>query len=216
MTRLLALAGLLLATGAARAQAPDATPLPLADQTLAAANGSSLTLGSAAGPEGLVVLFWSTACPWTERYAPRVSDLVSSYAPAGVGFVLVNSDGPVATTEAAASEAAMGGAAPAGEKGERASLSARRRQASSALTPPYVDDADGSLAGAFGARSTPHVFFFGPDQTLVYDGAIDDSPADAGRARVSYLQQAMDQSIAGIPVEVMKTQAFGCTIKARP
>ena len=203
LTRLPALLGLLLAAGAARAQAPEPVPLPLAGQTLTAADGSSLTLDAAAGPEGVVVLFWSTACPWTDRYAPRVADLVSSYAPAGVGFVLVTSGGP-----------RLDAAQPGGAAGE--GLAVRRQPAAAGLTAPYVADADGALATAFGARATPHAFFFGPDRTLVYDGAIDDSPADAGRVRVPYLQQAMDQSVAGLPVEVMKTQAFGCTIGGRP
>ncbi|MDT0632527.1 redoxin domain-containing protein [Rubrivirga sp. S365] len=192
---LAALVGLSLAAGAASAQTADPTPLPLTDRTLRAADGSSLSFGSAAGPEGLVVVFWSTACPWDDRYAPRLSDLVASYGPAGVGFVLVTSEGP----------AAVPTAAPA----------PRRRPASAGLAAPYVDDVDGSLAAAFGARSTPHVFFYGPDRTLVYEGAIDDSPVDADRVRTPYLRQALDQSIAGLPVEVMRTQAFGCTIKGR-
>ena len=186
--------------GAARAQVPEPTPLPLADRTWTAADGSSLTLDAAAGPEGLVVLFWSNACPWTDRYAPRVADLVSGYAPAGVGFVLVTT----------------GEGEPSGAGRERQGPAAARARPAVGLAAPYVADTDGALATALGARATPHAFFFGPDRTLVYDGAVDDSPADVGRVRVPYLQQAMDQSIAGLPVEVMKTQAFGCTIQGRP
>lgn len=227
MTRLSALAppslvgvaGLLLLAGAARAQdtapAPDAgpAPLPLADRPLSAADGSTLTFGSAAGPEGLVVVFWSTACPWTDRYAPRLADLVAGYAPAGVGFVLVTPGGAVAGTGAgAAADAGTPGGAVAPRTVARASS---REPAASALAAPYVADADGALADAFGARSLPHAFFYGPDRTLVYDGAIDDSPADADRVRVPYLRQAMDQSVAGLPVEVVRTQAFGCTVRGR-
>ena len=210
MTRLSALVGLLFLVGVAHAQdatpAPDAgpAPLPLADRPLSADDGSSLTFGSAAGPEGLVVVFWSTTCPWTDRYAPRLAELVAGYAPAGVGFVLVTPGG-------AEAEAAPGGAAA-----PRAVVSASRPgPAASALAAPYVADADGSIAAAFGARSRPHAFFYGPGRTLVYDGALDDSPADADRVRTPYLRQAMDQSIAGLPVEVVRTQAFGCTVGGR-
>lgn len=196
MIRLAALLGLLLFAGAADAQIASGGPLPEGGRTLAAADGSSLTLDAAAGPEGLVVVFWSATCPWADRYASRLSDLVAGYAPAGVGFVLVTEPGPAP---------AEGGAA-----------AAPRRPAAASLAAPYVRDAGGTLAAAFGAESVPHVFFFGPDRTLVYDGAIDDSPANGARAQVSYLQQAMDQSIAGIPVEVMRTQAFGCGIGGRP
>ena len=195
MIRLAALAGLLLLTGTPSAQVASGGPLPEADRTLSALDGSTLRLDAATGPEGLVVVFWSTACPWTDRYAPRLSELIASYAPAGVGFALIAEPGPAA---------AAGGA-----------VEPPRRPAAAGLAAPYVTDADGSLAEAFGAGAAPHAFFFGPDRALVYDGAIDDSPANAERVQVPYLQQAMDQSIAGIPVEVVRTQAFGCTISGQ-
>ena len=66
---------------------------------------------------------------------------------------------------------------------------------------------------AFGATSAPHVFFFDAGRVLRYDGTLDDSPASADRVRVPYLAQAMDQSVAGLPIEVQRTQAFGCALK---
>ena len=208
MTRLSALLGLLLLASATAAQAPERPPLPLADRPLTVADGSALTLATAAGREGLVVAFWSTACPWTDRYAARLAELVDGYARAGVGFVLVTSGGVVRGA------AVAGAVAPVGA--EPAAPALRRPPAAAGLPAPYVVDADGALAAAFGARAAPHVFFYGPDRTLVYDGAIDDSPADADRVRTPYLRQALDESIAGLPVEVMKTQAFGCTIREQP
>ena len=81
------------------------------------------------------------------------------------------------------------------------------------MAVPYIEDADGRLATAFDARSVPHSFLFGPSMTLLYDGTIDDSPAAPDRVRTPYLAQAMDQSVAGLPIEVQRTQAFGCTVK---
>ena len=127
---------------------------------------------------------------------------MDGYGRAGVGFVLVTSGG-----------AARGAAATGGV--ETPTIASRRPPAAAGLPAPYVVDADGALAAAFGARATPHVFFYGPDRALVYDGAIDDSPADADRVRTPYLRQALDQSVAGLPVEVVKTQAFGCTVQGR-
>ena len=194
MIRLLLLSLFVLA-GAAQAQVTNGSALPLADRSFSTADGSSLTLTSAAGDEGLVVLFWSNTCPWTERYAERVADLVRVYVPAGVGVVLVNEDDPT-----------TGDPAPAS--------AARSHAASRSLTAPYVLDADGALATAFGATNTPHAYFFGPDRTLLYDGAIDDGPADVSRVQTAYLRQAMDQSVAGLPIEVQQTRALGCKIEA--
>ena len=194
MTRpLLAVLVLVAAASAPTAQIGYGDPVPLADREFSVGSGLG-TLDGIAGPAGLVVVFWSNACPWTERYTPRLDDLVGTYVPAGVGMVLVNSNDPA--------------------QNERESMAATREWlAQSAVATPYLFDPDGALAEAFGARNTPHAFFFGPDGTLLYDGAIDDSPASADRVQVPYLAQAMDQSIAGMAIEVQRTQAFGCSVK---
>lgn len=196
MTRLLALSLLVaLASATATAQVVYGDRAPLADRVFQAADGSSVSLADAAGANGLVVLFWSNACPWTDRYAARVAELVAGYAPAEIGFVLVNANDPA--------------------QNEREAATASREQATrSGLAVPYLADPAGDLAAAFGARSTPHAFFFGPDLALLYDGAVDDSPAVVDRVQQPYLRLAMDQSIAGLPVVVQRTQAFGCTIKS--
>lgn len=193
---LLALVALALSVPV-RAQLATGDPLPSAETTLPAADGSSQALSGAAGEGGLVVVFWSNVCPWAGKYTDRLADLVGEYVPAGIGFVLVNANSPeqIEAEGAAASREAM---------------------AEAGLAVPYLLDGSGALASAFGVRSAPQVFFFGPDRTLVYSGAIDDSPASAVRVRAPYLQQAMDQTLAGLPVEVRQTQAFGCTIKTAP
>ena len=193
MTRLSLLAALLWAA-APSAQVVYGDPVPQASASFETADGSRTSLEAAAGPAGLVVVFWSNACPWTDRYTPRLADLVARYTPAGVGFVLVNSGDPAVSPR-------------------EAPATSRETATTAGLAVPYLADTGGALAAAFGARSTPHAFFFGPDGALRYDGTIDDSPASADRVRTPYLAQAMDQSVAGLPIEVQRTQAFGCTIK---
>ncbi|MGB3541808.1 redoxin domain-containing protein [Rubrivirga sp.] len=163
--------------------------LPLAGESFQAQSGSTVVLDAVTGDAGLVVVFWSSVCPWADRYEARLSELMDTYTPAGIGFVLVDSGDPALED---------GSAAP---------------PEPSTLPAPVIADTDGRLADAFSARSTPHIFFFGPDQTLLYDGTLDDSPAARERVRTPYLALAMDQSIAGLPVEIQRTQAFGCTIK---
>ena len=193
MTRLLPLLALTWAA-APSAQVAYGDPVPQASTSFATADGSSTSLGAASGSAGLVVVFWSNACPWADRYAPRLADLVARYTPAGVGFVLVNSGDPAVSPR-------------------ETPAASRETSTAAGLAVPYLADASGALAAAFGATSTPHAFFFGPDGALRYDGTVDDSPASADRVRTPYLAQAMDQSVAGLPIEVQRTQAFGCTIK---
>jgi len=92
-------------------------------------------------------------------------------------------------------------------------VASREAVTAAGLAAPYFLDPQGRLAASFGATNAPHAFFFGPAGTLLYDGALDDSPAAADRVQVPYLAQAMDQSVAGLPIDVQRTQAFGCTIK---
>jgi thiol-disulfide isomerase/thioredoxin len=193
MTKLLPLL-LVLAAGAGAQPLSYGDPVPLADHPFAAADGSQTSLAAASGDAGLVVVFWSNACPWTDRYAPRLADLVARYTPAGFGFVLVNANDPA--------------------QNERETAAASRETATSAgLAVPYVADPDGQLADAFGVENAPPAFFFNGAGALRYDGTLDDSPTSPDRVRVPYLAQAMDQSVAGLPIEVQRTQAFGCTIK---
>ncbi len=183
-------AALVLAPAAA-AQLAAGAPLPEADRPLEAVGGGTRTLASLIGAQGLVVVFWSNTCPWGDRYASRVAELASAYGPAGVGMVLVNSNAP-GVLEAESAEAS------------------RVELAESGLALTYLLDVDGAVAAAFGAASAPHAFLFGPDGRLLYDGAIDDSPSSAERVERRYLREALDQSVAGLPVEVQKTQPFGC------
>ena len=191
MLRLLTLSALLAGTAAAQGLSyGDAVPLD--GDSFTAADGSQTTLAAQSGDAGLVVVFWSNACPWADRYAPRLADLVARYTPAGVGFVLVNSNDPADET-----------ATPA---------ASREASTRAGLAVPYLLDPGGALAAAFGAENTPHAFFFDGAGALRYDGTLDDSPTSPDRVRVPYLAQAMDQSVAGLPIEVQRTQAFGCTI----
>ncbi|MEM1056357.1 MAG: redoxin domain-containing protein [Bacteroidota bacterium] len=164
--------------------------LPLASESFATAEGGSTSLGAAMGESGLAVVFWSAACPWTEKYESRVSEIAETASGNGVGLVLVASNDPERTT---------------GDSPEALAATARRIGASILLDPTS------QIADAFGARQTPQAFFFGP--SLLYSGAIDDSPAEAARVTIPYLAQAMEQSLAGQSVEIERTTAFGCTIK---
>jgi hypothetical protein len=77
-------------------------------------------------------------------------------------------------------------------------------------------DADGTLGRAYGARTTPHMYVIDPQGKLVYAGAIDSkpstNPADIKTA-TNYVKQAVGESLAGKPVGVATTRAYGCSVK---
>ena len=77
-------------------------------------------------------------------------------------------------------------------------------------------DPDGKVGRAYDARATPQMVVIDPKGTLIYSGAIDDrrsaNPADVKTA-TNYVAAALDAAMAGRPVGVAHTQAYGCSIK---
>lgn len=168
--------------------------MPMKDRTMAAVSDDAVTIASVKGEKGTVVVFWSNSCPWVKRYESRFVDLVKSYEQAGFGFIAVNPNDAVAY--------------PAD------SIDEMKKQASSGgYEFPYAVDNGSELALAFGAKRTPEVFLFGANDKLAYRGAIDDSPADAGKVEEAYLANALEAVAAGGDIDLTETKAFGCTIK---
>lgn len=77
-------------------------------------------------------------------------------------------------------------------------------------------DADGKVGRAYGARTTPHMYVIDPAGKLIYAGAID-SRASANPEHVktstNYVRQALGEALAGKPVSLTTTTAYGCSIK---
>ena len=78
---------------------------------------------------------------------------------------------------------------------------------------PYAIDKDSKIADAFGATKTPEVFLFDGEMKLVYHGAIDDNPTDAGNVKRNHLFEAMKELNAGKKITVTESKGVGCGIK---
>lgn len=168
--------------------------LPLGDRAMTKVGGGTTTFDQAMGSRGLAVIFWCNTCPWVKKYEDRVLALANEYMPAGVGFIAVNANDPVAFPDD--------------------NFQAMTQQAGAGDYPfPYVVDDGSEAALAFGATRTPQVFLFDAAGSLVYEGTVDDSPSDPGLVEEPYFENALDELIADIPITVQKTKAFGCTIK---
>jgi hypothetical protein len=76
-------------------------------------------------------------------------------------------------------------------------------------------DENNTVADAFGARTTPHVFLFNKKMELVYKGAIDDNVDDAEAVTTPYLQNAIVATVAGKTPEPATTKNLGCSIKRK-
>ena len=77
-------------------------------------------------------------------------------------------------------------------------------------------DPTGTVGKLYGAKTTPHLFLIDPKGMVIYNGAIDDrpsaNPADVVGAN-NYVQQALDEAMAGQPVSTPTTPPYGCSVK---
>ncbi|HEU5075365.1 MAG TPA: redoxin family protein [Polyangiaceae bacterium] len=88
------------------------------------------------------------------------------------------------------------------------------------LKHPVLLDPEGLVGKSYGATNTPHMFIIDPKGTLVYSGAIDNSPdaegqSPSGGSLVNYVSQALDELGQGKALSVPKTKAYGCSVKYR-
>jgi peroxiredoxin len=86
------------------------------------------------------------------------------------------------------------------------------------LNHPILRDETGAVGRAYGATNTPHLFVIDKVGTLVYAGAIDNSPDGEGESPqggplVNYVDAALTDVAAGRPVRTPKTKAYGCGVK---
>jgi peroxiredoxin len=142
--------------------------------------------------EVLVVFFTCNSCEYAQDYEDRIVAISSKYAgkESKVGFVGIN----VNLIEAD-------------------SLPKMKEKAEAKKFPfPYLFDETQKIAKDYGASSTPEFFVLDKDRKVVYMGSLDDN-ADAKKAKVNYLQLAIDAALEGKLPEKKETPPLGCFIR---
>jgi len=157
-------------------------------QTLA---GETADLYTYAGKQGTLILFIATKCPISNDYNQRMADLTREYTARGFAVIGINPNRTEPADEVA------------------------RHAAEKSLGFTVLKDPDNHVADYLGASVTPEAFLFDTAWVLRYHGRIDDSRNPANITTTD-LRVALDAIIAGKPIEVAETKAFGCTIKRVP
>jgi peroxiredoxin len=200
MRSLVTAAMVLVLTPLASAAAPAAElGLPAPDFTLPDLDGKPVRLADLKGK--VVVLEWfNPGCPYVVAAHTRGSlvDAAARAAKKGVVWLAVNSGAP-------------------GKQGAGAEANRTARAAWNMGYPVLLDEA-GVVGRAYGATNTPHLFVIDPAGRLAYRGAVDNSPdgergAPEGGALVEYAAVAVADVLAGRPVKVPTTKAYGCSVK---
>ena len=140
-----------------------------------------------------VVFFTCNQCPYAKAFEPRLIEIAKAYASKGVAFYAIDPN-----DEARYSEETL--------------ANMKDRAVSEGYPYPYLKDGDSSIARAYGARVTPHVYVIDPSGVVRYVGYVDNSARPEERTKTG-LTDALDSLLANRPVAVTSTRAFGCSIK---
>lgn len=172
---------------------------PAPDFTLEDLAGKAVKLSSFKGKT--VVLEWfNPGCPFVKK-SHGVGSLVSTasrHAKNGVVWLAINSGAP-------------------GKQGAdvKENIAAAKTWS---MAHPILRDETGSVGKAYGATNTPHIFIINKQGTLVYMGAIDNSPdgeggSPAGGTLINHVDAALADLAAGRPVATSHTKPYGCAVK---
>ena len=180
---------------------PIGSPAP--DFALSGVDGKIHRLSDYARAKVLAVVFESNHCPVSILYETRIKKLYEDYRGRGVAVVAINPNNPHAIrldeqgyTDVSDSLAEM-----------KIRAAYRHREW------PYLYDGETQATAAkFGVVATPHIFVFDQNRKLQYQGRIDDNVRES-LVKSQDARNAFDALLAGKPVPVAQTGAFGCSTK---
>jgi peroxiredoxin len=180
---------------------PIGSPLP--DFSLEGVDGKMHTASEYAGTKVLAVVFESNHCPVSIAYESRIKQLYEDYKAKGLTLIAINPN------NASAIQLSELGYTDTTDDMNDMKIRAKLRH----IEWPYLYDGETQATSAkFGAVATPHIFIFDQDRKLRYQGHIDDSTAIAN-VKSQDARNAIEALLAGQPVPVATTRAFGCSTK---
>ena len=164
------------------------------DFSLPATDGKTYSLNDFADAKVLVVFFTCNHCPFVTGSDEVTRQTAERFAPQGVTFVGINSNS-VNTHESDGFDHMV------------------ERMNEHQFPWVYLRDESQDVARAYGALRTPHFYVFDADRKLVYTGRGVDKPRQAEEATTTELADALEQHLAGKPIETAVTNPIGCNVK---
>lgn len=164
------------------------------DFNLPGVDGRMWSLADFSDKKLLVVVFSCNHCPFVIGSEDRMNDMYAQYAPKGVGMIAINSNEEVNH--------------PTDDFDHMV-----ERAKEKGYEFPYVRDESQEVATAYGALRTPHFFVFDKDRKLRYTGRMDDNPRQPGQETTHELRDALEDLLAGRPVQTPATNPIGCNVK---
>ena len=173
---------------------PIGAEMPKADVKMKDISGKEVSLKDAKKANGLLVMFSCNTCPYVVKNQERTNEICKYALDNKIGVVVINSN-------------------EAQRDGEDSYESMKKYAEAQGYKWYYTVDKNSELADAFGANRTPENFLFNKDGKLIYHGAIDDNPSEAGKVNRKHLREAISEMVNGKDVSVKTSKSVGCTIK---
>jgi peroxiredoxin len=159
------------------------------DFSLQDASGKAHTMREYAG-RVVVLAFWAFKCPIVLSSDARLRAIQSKFGGAGVEILAVNSNN------------------------NESPLEIRKNAENLGLPYPVLIDEDGILAEKLRVTQTPTFYVIDRQGVVRYQGALDNKkPGESGRA--AYLEDALNEVLAGKAVSIPETRPSGCTIRRK-
>ncbi|MDZ7900833.1 MAG: thioredoxin family protein [Arcicella sp.] len=169
----------------------------VADFKLKSTSGGMTSMTQNRSAKGYIIVFTCNHCPFSKAYESRVMALDKKYASQGYPVLAINPNDPNAYEE---------------DTFENMQAVAK----SKGYTFEYLQDETQNIARAFGAARTPSTYVVkreGDKFYMQYIGGIDDNSQDANGVTKRYIEDAVNNLLAGKPVVVNMTKSVGCAIK---
>lgn len=171
----------------------------ISDFKLRNTEGKYVSLSDYKNAKGFIVIFTCNHCPFAKLYTQRMNEMKTKYGVLNVPLIAINSmDTAVYEDE---SFAMMKTRAKVGK-----------------FNFQYLHDVQQNVGKNFGAEHTPKAYVIwkeGNTWKIKYSGLIDDNGAEPKQVKNPYLQNAVDQLLAGKEVTTPSPQSMGCAIYYR-
>ena len=167
------------------------------DFSLPNVDGDMVSLRDFEDAEGFIVIFTWNTCPYSVAYEDRIIALDKKYKSKGYPVIAINPNDPAAI-----------------EGDELADMKVRAVE--KGFTFPYLQDVGQQVYPQYGATKTPHVFVLQKEDEkniVRYIGAIDDSSRNPKNVTKRFVEQSVNDLLAGKTLTITRTKAIGCSIK---
>jgi peroxiredoxin len=167
------------------------------DFTLVNVNNQTVGLKSYTDAKGIIVVFTCNHCPYSMKYEERIKQLHKEFSVLGYPVVAINPNDSVKVPEDSFSKM-------------------QQRASDKQFLFPYLVDGSQTVAKAYGARRTPHVFVLQKQRNgfvVEYIGAIDENADDELDPGTTFVVNAVRALLNGEKPQSQMTKAIGCTIK---